>query len=85
MSHIKAIENNLIWHLMITMFLTYYIFIQGQNLTYFTKKIKIHVFKYQKNKSKIMNHIKYRHLKKSFEHLTNDKFQSPYIGCNPKK
>jgi len=51
----------------------------------FYKKNKIHVFKYQKNKSKIMNHIKYRHFKKSLEHLTNDKFQSPYIRCNSKE
>jgi hypothetical protein len=25
------------------------------------------------------------HCKKSHEHLTNDKVQSPYIGCNSKK
>jgi hypothetical protein len=29
--------------------------------------------------------IKYRHFKKSLEHLTNDKFESPYIGCNSKE
>lgn len=32
-----------------------------------------------------MNHIKYKHLKKLREHLTNDNFQSPYIGCNSKE